>query len=73
MGNDVVITVPVCWSLKMHSTGRSRLAGNIMLGDGSSQQGTSQILYLNWLKPEPQNIQAQGAPANAAGIRLIFP
>jgi hypothetical protein len=57
----------------MHSKGRSAGAGNIMLGDGSAQQVTSGNLSLNWLKPEPQNVKLQGVPANAAGIRVIFP
>ena len=72
-GNDVIINGPVSWSLKMHSKGRSAGAGNIMLGDGSAQQVTSGNLSLNWLKPEPQNVKLQGVPANAAGIRVIFP
>jgi hypothetical protein len=57
----------------MHSKGRSAGAGNIMLGDGSAQQVTSGTLTLNWLKPGSQNVKLQRAPANAAGIRLIFP
>jgi competence protein ComGC len=72
-GNDVIINGPVCWSLKMHSKGRSPGSGNIMLGDGSAQQVTSGNVYLNWLKPTFQRVKAQGAPTNAAGIRLIFP
>ena len=49
-GNDVVINGPVCWSLKMHSRGNDAGAGNILLGDGSSQQVTSGSLYVNWVK-----------------------
>ena len=41
-GNDVVINGSyLCWSLKMHSRGKSPGAGNILLGDGSVQQITS--------------------------------
>ncbi len=72
-GNDVIINGPVCWSLKMHSKGRSAGAGNILLGDGSGQQVTSGSLNLNWLNPELQSLKAQAGPTNAAGVRLIFP
>jgi hypothetical protein len=72
-GNDVTINGPVCWSLKMHSNGRSPGSGNIMLGDGSAQQVTSGNLNMNWLKPEMQDTKTGAGLTNAAGIRLIFP
>ncbi|HUD49471.1 MAG TPA: hypothetical protein VMR33_21775 [Candidatus Baltobacteraceae bacterium] len=72
-GNDVIITGPVCWSLKMHSKGNSSGAGNIMLGDGSAQQTTSGNFSANWLKPSMQKITVQNGPTNPVGIRLIFP
>jgi type II secretory pathway pseudopilin PulG len=68
-GNDVVITGPVCWSLKMHSAGNSVGAGNILLADGSAQQVSSKSFNENWLKPELN----QSTATNAPGIRLIFP
>jgi hypothetical protein len=42
-GNDVILSTnasmtPVCWSLRMHSYGNRRGAGNILLGDGSVKQ-----------------------------------
>jgi hypothetical protein len=42
-GNDVILRTnsPVCWSLKMHSTGNGAGAGNVLLGDGSVQQVSS--------------------------------
>jgi hypothetical protein len=46
-GKDVVITGPVCWSLKMHSRGNRSGAGNILLGDGSVQEMTSSTPKLN--------------------------
>src|SRR5665213_1825509 len=47
-GNDVAIptnSLVVSWSLKMHSG-----AGNILLGDGSTQQVTSAGFRQNWLR-----------------------
>ncbi len=73
-GNDVTITGPVCWSLKMHSKGNSTGAGNIILGDGSVQQLTSSSLNLNWLKPEMDaHTNLPDGPVSPNGIRLIFP
>jgi hypothetical protein len=71
-GNDVIISGPVCWSLKMHSKGSAPGSGNILLGDGSAQQLTSGNLNANWLKPEMAQTNAHGL-TNLAGIRLIFP
>ncbi len=62
MGNDVIITNTVCWSLKMH-----RASGNILLGDGSAQQTTSASLNLNWARPV-----VRSASSNAP-IRFLFP
>ncbi|MGA2749919.1 MAG: hypothetical protein ABSG59_14180 [Verrucomicrobiota bacterium] len=66
-GNDVIINGPVCWSLKMHSRGNLAGAGNILLGDGSAQQVTSQNLTQNWLT------NAFIRTSNSFGMRLIFP
>ena len=71
-GNDVIISGPVCWSLKMHSKGSPSVCGNILLGDASVQQLTSGHLNANWLKPEMAETNAHGI-TNVAGIRLIFP
>jgi len=38
------------WSAKMHSAGNTAGAGNILLGDGSSQQCSSASFVINWLK-----------------------
>jgi hypothetical protein len=73
MGNDVLVKGPVCWSLKMHSGGNPAGAGNILLGDGSGQEVSSQNLTLYWLNPALQNGRTQGTTSNAVGIRLIFP
>ena len=72
-GNDVIINGPVCWSLKMHSRGNAAGAGNIMLGDGSSQQVTSGNLYQNWVKIALTNTPASTNATNPPGLRLIFP
>jgi hypothetical protein len=84
-GNDVIITGPVCWSLKMHSHGSPTGAGNILLGDGSAQQtisgglytpggvSTSDSLYEYWVKNALAEKAAHNKTTNLAGLRLIFP
>jgi len=70
-------TGAVGWSAKLHSSGNSAGAGNIMLGDGSSQQVTSGAFRLNWLKnaEDVGNFAtAQSAYSSGAGdVRLLFP
>jgi hypothetical protein len=65
------------WSAKLHSSGNSAGAGNIMLGDGSSQQVTSGNFRLNWLKnaEDVGNFAtAQAAYSSGGGdVRLLFP
>jgi type II secretory pathway pseudopilin PulG len=72
-GNDVTITGPVCWSLKMHSRGNPAGAGNIIFGDGSSQQVTSGSLNRNWLTNAFTAKPALDNATNSPGMRLIFP
>jgi hypothetical protein len=72
-GNDVTITGTVCWSLKMHSRGIPAGAGNILLGDGSSQQVTSGSLNQNWLKNALNDNAISAKATNSPGMRLIFP
>jgi hypothetical protein len=84
-GNDVIITGPVCWSLKMHSAGNPAGAGNILLGDGSAQQtisgglytpggvSTSGSLYEYWVINALAEKAAHDKTTNLAGLRLIFP
>jgi hypothetical protein len=62
-GSNVFIRGPVCWSLKMHHA-----SGNILLGDGSSQQTSSGNLSHNWLTTP----QASASPTNAPA-HLLFP
>jgi competence protein ComGC len=71
-GNDVLVKGPVCWSLKMHSVGRTPTSGNILLGDGSAQQVTSGNLRMNWLTNAFGNDFSTNT-TNAPGLRLIFP
>jgi prepilin-type N-terminal cleavage/methylation domain-containing protein len=75
-GNDVAVPIsgPVCWSLKMHSLGNSTGAGNILMGDGSTQQTTSANFQRTWLSnaPPTTNWPAGHVPASPS-IRLIFP
>jgi competence protein ComGC len=72
-GNDVTITGPVCWSLKMHSRGNAAGAGNILLGDGSAQQVTSGNLNLNWMKNAFTNTPSSSNATNSRGLLFIFP
>jgi competence protein ComGC len=78
-GNDIAIqtnskTGPVCWSLKIHSAGNTNGAGNIMLGDGSSQQVTSGNLRANW-QPNfnPTTNWPVGHVPSSPSIRVLFP
>jgi hypothetical protein len=66
-GNDVIITGPVCWSLKMHSAGNPAGFGNILMGDGSAQQVNSDSLYRNWVR------NAFAGVTNPPALRIIFP
>jgi prepilin-type N-terminal cleavage/methylation domain-containing protein len=62
------------WSAKLHSAGNTSGAGNIMLGDGSSQQVTSGNFRLNWLKNATDSgnfVSGQGGTAGS--VALIFP
>jgi prepilin-type N-terminal cleavage/methylation domain-containing protein len=64
------------WSAKLHSAGNLAGAGNVLLGDGSSQQVTSGSFRLNWLKNATDNggFQSASAYTSAAGdVRLLFP
>jgi len=75
-GNDVAlpISVPVSWSLRMHSAGNTAGAGNISLGDGSGQQVSSVSLYQNWLrKTDPTTNWPAGHIPSSPSIRLVFP
>jgi hypothetical protein len=81
-GNDVAIPTnsakgPVSWSLKMHSTYIAKPAdgaGNILLGDGSSQQVSTKAFNQTWLRnaPATTNWPAGHIPATPS-IRLVFP
>jgi competence protein ComGC len=75
-GNDVTIPIssPLSWSLKMHSSGNTVGAGNILIGDGSCQQMSSSALNQNWLPTATgtNNWPAGHIPATPS-IRLVFP
>jgi prepilin-type N-terminal cleavage/methylation domain-containing protein len=66
-------TGAVGWSAKLHSAGNSAGAGNIMLGDGSSQQVTSGNLRLNWLKNAADTGNFATATPALGSVRLLFP
>jgi len=65
----------VAWSLKVHSSGNIAGAGNIMLGDGSSQQTTSASLRKTWLAnaEDAGYFDALGGTSSSGDIHLIFP
>ncbi len=67
----------VGWSAKLHSGGNLAGAGNILVGDGSSQEVTSGSFRLNWLMNGEDNgnfanSTPQYTTANG-NIRLLFP
>ncbi|HXR05961.1 MAG TPA: hypothetical protein VN765_01445 [Candidatus Acidoferrum sp.] len=75
-GNDVAIPIsgPVSWSLKMHSAGKSAGVGNILMGDGRSEQTSSASFRTNFLSHDDSiaNWPVGHVPA-APSIRLVFP
>jgi len=76
-GNSSPSSGAVGWSAKLHSAGNSAGAGNVMLGDGSSQQVTSGALRLSWLKNGEDSgnfatSQSQYSSGNG-DVRLLFP
>ncbi len=73
--NSSPSTGAVGWSGKLHSAGNSAGAGNIMLGDGSSQQVTSGSFRLNWLKNAEDSGNFNGTTYSSANgdVRMLFP
>jgi prepilin-type N-terminal cleavage/methylation domain-containing protein len=70
-----VVGNAVAWSAKLHSAGNIAGAGNILLGDGSSQQCTSSGLRKTWLaNAEDQGFfDALGGTSASGDIHLLFP
>jgi hypothetical protein len=67
-------TSSVGWSAKLHTAGNVAGAGNILLGDGSSQQVTSAGFRQNWLKNAgPDGSVFATPPADPNSIRVLFP
>jgi prepilin-type N-terminal cleavage/methylation domain-containing protein len=63
------------WSAKLHSAGNTSGAGNIMLGDGSSQQVTSGNFRLNWLKnaEDAGNFYGSSYSTALGDVAMCFP
>jgi len=65
------------WSAKLHSAGNLAGGGNILLGDGSSQQVTSGNFRLNWLKnaADAGSFETGDSSNSSANgdVRLLFP
>ena len=75
-GNDVAVPLAgtTCWTLKMHSDGKTAGAGNILLGDGSAQQASSAALGMSWLRAAtPTTNWPAGHVPSVPSIRLVFP
>ena len=76
-GNDVAVptnSTSVAWTLKMHSAGNPAGAGNILLGDGSAQQTSSDSFRKYWLThAEPTGNWPPGHAPPVPSIRLVFP
>ena len=67
----------VQWSAKVHSAGNTAGAGNILLGDGSSQQCSSASFNQNWLRNAADqgnfNTQAMASYQSPPYVRYCFP
>jgi prepilin-type N-terminal cleavage/methylation domain-containing protein len=61
------------WSLKLHSAGNVAGAGNILLGDGSSQQVSSGAFKGTWLKNAADSGNFSGGTSNPSLVRYCFP
>jgi prepilin-type N-terminal cleavage/methylation domain-containing protein len=63
------------WSAKLHSAGNISGAGNLLLGDGSTQQTTSAALRKTWLAnaEDAGYFDALGGTVSSGDIHLIFP
>ncbi|MGD0815516.1 MAG: type II secretion system protein [Verrucomicrobiota bacterium] len=63
------------WSAKLHSAGNIAGAGNLLLGDGSTQQTTSAALRKTWLAnaEDAGYFDALGGTVSSGDIHLIFP
>ncbi len=72
-GSNVTLLGPACWSQKMHSKHRDGGFGNILLGDGSAQQCTSEAFARNWVNVAQETAEARAGATAPVGIRLIFP
>lgn len=76
-GGRVDVGHAVGWSAKMHSAGNKAGAGNILLGDGSSQQCTSAGLRANWMRNgvDTGNFSTGDLihSTNRGDIRILFP
>jgi len=75
VGNSVPSTGLLGWSARLHSAGNTSGAGNIMLGDGSSQQVTSGNFRLNWLKnaEDAGNFNSANYSTAKGDVALCFP
>jgi prepilin-type N-terminal cleavage/methylation domain-containing protein len=65
----------VGWSAKLHSSGNIAGSGNVLLGDGSTQQTTSANLRKTWLAnaEDAGYFDMLGGTTSSGDIHLIFP
>jgi prepilin-type N-terminal cleavage/methylation domain-containing protein len=69
-------TGEVGWSAKLHSAGNLAGAGDVLLGDGSTQQVTGGSFRTSWLKnaEDAGNFASSQSYSTAIGeVRLLFP
>lgn len=63
----------VGWSAKLHSAGNTAGAGNILLGDGSSQQCSSASLEQNWIRNAADQGNFYAGQTSPPYVRYCFP
>jgi prepilin-type N-terminal cleavage/methylation domain-containing protein len=63
----------IAWSMKLHSAQSTAGAGNILLGDGSSQQVSSANLRNSWIRNAGDAGNFIGGTTIASTIRFVFP
>ena len=76
--NYATVGSKVVWSAKLHSAGNTAGAGNVLLGDGSSQQCSSSSFQINWLRNAADQGNYQSSlniqtSVNTVPVRYCFP
>jgi prepilin-type N-terminal cleavage/methylation domain-containing protein len=74
-GGTASVGQALAWSAKLHSSGNIAGAGNLLLGDCSTQQTTSGTLRRTWLAnaEDAGYFDALGGTTASGDIHLVFP